>query len=452
MSAVKITSSALFDAQDQRKLAEAALRSITLSTSRVRGGDFFRVLVQDLAHALDVNYVIAGELVTDAQGRESHRTLAVWAGTDYMDNITYDLADTPCRNVADQEMCYHAANIQQEYPLDTLLVDMHAQSYIGMPMVGTDGHTLGLLVALDTRPMDEDKRLLALSLLSIFSARCAAELQHRRREAELEALVQRRTHALEEARDLLLQKEKLAALGSLVAGVAHVTNTPVGNALTTTTAVAALAQQLREALRGAQVSRSELAELAERIQEGCQMVEGNLHTTAEIISNFRMLASTDTGWSNVRIGLAQFMVGLGVALQSEFQRHHATLSTSIDPALQVELPAEWLSNILTHLLMNALLHGVGPRRGGQVHVNARAAGADGRDLELRVIDNGQGASAEVLQRMFEPFYTTRLGQGGSGLGLHLVYNLVQRMNGRIGAQSPDSGGLVVELILPGCVV
>lgn len=452
MSTATSTSATLFDAQDQRKLAEAALRSITLSTSRVRGEDFFRVLVRDLAHALDVHYVIAGELVAETPGRESHRTLAVWAGTGYMDNITYDLAHTPCRNVADQQMCYHAANIQAEYPLDTLLVEMQAQSYIGMPMVGTDGRTLGLLVALDTRPMDEDKRLLALSLLSIFSARCAAELQHRRREAELEELVQRRTRALEEARDLLVQKEKLAALGSLVAGVAHVTNTPVGNALTTSTTVAALAQQLRAALQGAQVSRQELSDLAARIEEGCHMVEGNLHTTAEIIRNFRMLASTEKGWTTARIGLSQFLSGLGVALGSELQRYNTTLTTSIDPVLQVELPPEWLSNILTHLLMNALLHGIGNRRGGLVHVTARATGDDGRDLQMSVIDNGQGAGPEVLQHMFEPFFTTRLGQGGSGLGLHLVYNLVQRMNGRISARAPESGGLAVDVFLPGCVV
>jgi len=210
----------VFDDLERRKLAEASLRSITLSTSRVSGDAFFRVLVKDLAEALDMHYVIAGELIVE-DGDEKNRTLAIWAGNDYLPNMTYSLQHKPCSDVAGKDMCFLASCVQQEYPLDTLLVDMGAESYVGMSMVGTTGATLGILVGMDTKPIDENRRLLALSLLSIFSARCAAELQHRNREVELEVQVAQRTRALEAARDMPVQLEKLAGPGSLVAGVAQ---------------------------------------------------------------------------------------------------------------------------------------------------------------------------------------------------------------------------------------
>lgn len=450
MSTPVTADSALFDVQDQRRLAEAALRSIALSTSRVRGTDFFRVLVKDLAEAMQVHYVIVGELDKTDDGAEMHRTLAVWAGDGYMENISYDLANTPCRNVADQSMCFHPCNIQAIYPLDTLLVDMQADSYIGMPMVGTDGRTLGLLVALDTRPIDENKRLLALSLLSIFSARAAAELQHRRREEELELLVQRRTRALEEARDMLVQKEKLAALGHLVAGVAHVTNTPIGNALTTCSSVSALSEQLLAALEGERISRSVLQALATQIRTGCDLVEHNLQVTAEVIRNFRLLASSDRH-APERIRVCDFVAGVCVVLQEEVSSHHATVTTSIDPDLEVLLPPDWFSQILSQLIQNALRHGLKHRVHGMLHIAAHRDGAQSDTLCITVTDNGTGAPPNVLKRMFEPFFTTHMGQGGSGLGLHLVYTLVQRLGGSIEASSPATGGMVVQVHLPGCL-
>ena len=119
----------LFNAEDGRLLAEAALRSITDSTARARGDDFLRILVRDLARALDVHYVIAGRVAPLADG-EGIRTLAVWGGADYLPNMEYSLRHTPCQDVTEQCMCFHASGIQADYPQDTLLVEMQAESYI----------------------------------------------------------------------------------------------------------------------------------------------------------------------------------------------------------------------------------------------------------------------------------------------------------------------------------
>lgn len=439
----------IFDGVDRRKLAEASLRSITLSTARVRGDEFFRVLVRDLAAALDMFYVIAGEIVAE-NGEESNRTLAVWAGNDYMANMTYSLRHTPCRNVADQSMCYHPDHIQTEYPLDLLLVDMNAESYIGMPMVSTEGKTLGILVALDVKPMDENKRLLALSLLSIFSARCAAELQNQQRESELEALVEKRTRALENARDMLVQREKLAALGSLVAGVAHAMNTPVGNALITASSVGDSARELSALVAESKISKVALLDFASRFASGAELIERNLGRASELITNFRMLADSQDNDAPAELILLDYINGIGIAHQPELRKHNAQIVTAIPKDMTVSLSPGSLSQIVSNLIMNALTHGFHGRTAGTISISAHTDGANSSDLLLAFSDDGVGATPEVCRRILEPFFTTRMGQG-SGLGMHVTYTLVQRLGGRIEVTSPARSGLQVEIVLPGVI-
>jgi two-component system NtrC family sensor kinase len=440
----------IFNEVERRQLAEAALRSITLSTSRTRGDEFFRVLVKDLASALDIHYVIAGEIV-QVKEESANKTLAIWAGDTYLENITYSLKNTPCSEVQSQDMCFHSSNIQQAYPLDTLLVDMQAESYVGTPMIGTDGTTLGILVCLDTKPIDDNKRLLALTLLSIFSARCAAELQHRQRELELEFLVERRTKALESARDLLLQKEKLYALGSLVAGVAHAINTPLGNAMMAASSISDYSQNLHDIVNNPNVSRRAVIASSENLSNGTQLITHNLHRVSEIIDNFRLLAfSIDDEVASI-INLHDFMNGVCITHQLESKNRHVQLTTSIPVNLSAKLPAAIFSKILSHLLMNALLHGFINKEHGTIHINAHAQGVDNKDLIIVVSDDGDGVSQETLPRLFEPFFTTCFGQGGSGLGLHVVYTLMQHLGGSIKISSQLGEGLQAELLIPACL-
>lgn len=440
----------VFDDLERRKLAEASLRSITLSTSRVSGDAFFRVLVKDLAEALDMHYVIAGELIVE-DGDEKNRTLAIWAGNDYLPNMTYSLQHTPCSDVAGKDMCFLASCVQQEYPLDTLLVDMGAESYVGMSMVGTTGATLGILVGMDTKPIDENRRLLALSLLSIFSARCAAELQHRNREVELEVQVAQRTRALEAARDMLVQREKLAALGSLVAGVAHTINTPIGNALTTSTTVRGLADTLGRLVQGDNLSRRALMDLTEQIVSGAEMVEQNLRRADDLVTNFRMLADFGASDDAADVNLLNYVTGIGIAHQTEMHKHGGQIITAIPRELVVRIAPGVLAQILSNLIMNALIHGFAGRSRGTISISAHAEGPDERDLYLQIADDGVGATDEVCKRMLEPFFTTRLGQGSSGLGLHLVYTMVQRLNGSISVDNHSGNGMVFVITLPGVV-
>ncbi|WP_028454478.1 sensor histidine kinase [Chitinilyticum litopenaei] len=434
-----------FSLAEQQILAEASLRTITLATSRSSGDAFYRVLVRELAQAMEVAYVIAGALVRDENGEEAIQTLAVWAGDDYAPNIRYPLAHTPCRNVADQSMCFHSCRIQQDYPLDTLLVAMQAESYIGMPMIGTEGRTLGVLVALDTRPMDEGKRVFALSLLSIFSARAAAELEHQRREAELESIIAERTASLKAAHRRLLEREKLVALGGLVAGVAHAVNTPLGVALTAVSSLQHEARHLGECLAGDRVSRSELRQIAATLSEAAEMTVANLLRAGEVINHFRNLAVAQEQEEVREFPLAAQVAVVTQAYCSLLDADNIRVEVTIDPELRVRLPPGHLTQILANLLANAQLHAFAAQDDKRVSITAsRQAGG----VLLVFADNGCGIDATVREQLFEPFFTTRRAQGSTGLGLNLVFNLVQKLQGDIEVISAPGAGLRYEIFLP----
>ncbi|WP_374579885.1 sensor histidine kinase [Pseudoduganella sp.] len=435
----------LFDANDARILAEAALRSITDSTARARGDEFFRVLVRDLAAALDVTYVIAGRVIRMPDGHEGIRTLSVWGGDGFLPNMDYSLEHTPCQDVTCQTMCFHGSGIQRDYPLDTLLVDMRAESYVGMPMVDTEGKTLGILSAIDTKPIDENKRLLALSLLSIFTARAAAELQHQDREHMLEEKVERRTEALRAAQASLVEQEKLAALGSLVAGVAHEVNTPVGVALTAASAMSSYTGQLVQALEAPKVSRSDLVNLAARLNDAAALIEQNLHRAAGLIGNFKQLA-VDQGTEHVStLALADYVQGVVSAHSPELRKAGIKVTVEIDPLLRPRLPPGKFSQVLSNLLMNAARHAYPDGRGGPVLVSAAAA--DGW-LDMHFTDQGVGLAPGVRDKIYEPFFTTKRGQGGSGLGMHIVYTIMQQMGGSVDVHSKPGEGCRFHLHLP----
>jgi len=165
-----------------RKRAEEALRSIVEGTASSTGADFFRSLVRHLAAALKVRYAFVGELQGDAADRV--RTLAVWEGDHFGDNVEYPLAGTPCENVAGQTIRHYSGRVQELFPRDPLLATMGVETYVGVPLSDAAGRPIGLLSVMHDRPMSEVPE--ARSILTIFAARAGAELERKRASEALE--------------------------------------------------------------------------------------------------------------------------------------------------------------------------------------------------------------------------------------------------------------------------
>jgi signal transduction histidine kinase len=264
-----------------------------------------------------------------------------------------------------------------------------------------------------------------------------------RRNAELSALYAK----LSETQEQLIESEKLAALGFMVAGIAHELNTPIGNALLATTT---LVQQARDffdtAVSG--LTRSMLARYIEDASDVGDIVLRNLQRAAELITNFKQVAAIDgSGAPRAAFLLNNVIAEALLLLAPQVRQTSCVIDQDIAGEIRMNSYPGALQQVLLNLLDNALLHGLAGRTSGRIVITARLESE--ACLFLSVSDNGHGITADHLRHVFEPFYTTRLGVGGSGLGLNITHSIVTGiLGGRITARSEPGSGSSFELLLP----
>ena len=259
---------------------------------------------------------------------------------------------------------------------------------------------------------------------------------------ELSASVER----LQMAQEELVRAEKLASLGTLVAGLAHELNTPVGNGLLASSTLRDSAQTFREQLaRGAR--RSELDAFLEAVDSGADIAQRNLQRAAELVSSFKQVAADQVSSQQRRFALDEMVAEVCLTLRPLLRKHGVALEIDVPGGIEMESFPGPLGQVLTNLIVNAVLHAFGGRPGGLITISARLA--DARGLQIEVTDDGAGISADLLPRIFDPFVTTRLGSGGTGLGLHIVHNIVsQVLRGRVSVRSAPGEGSTFTLTLP----
>ncbi|MDZ7937905.1 MAG: ATP-binding protein [Rhodoferax sp.] len=277
---------------------------------------------------------------------------------------------------------------------------------------------------LEKRVMDRTRHLQAAN----------AELEH--------ALNQLETTQAE-----LVQAGKMAALGSMVAGVAHELNTPMGNARLTATTLLSRAQQLRQVVQGGQVSRSDLNLRAMAFEEGAELIDRSLDRASEIVQAFKQVA-VDQASNRRRSFLLQDLLHENQLLLSpRLNKANITVTTTPTDKLEMNSYPGDLGQVITNLMENAMVHGYAGLSSGVIDVGIATPRADWVSVTVR--DYGRGIPKASLGKVFDPFFTTRLGQGGSGLGLSIVYGMVTRtLGGRISVQSEFGQGSCFTVDLP----
>lgn len=277
----------------------------------------------------------------------------------------------------------------------------------------------------------------------------------------LERKVADRTRALEQskqeleqslaqlrlAQHQLVQSEKLAALGALVAGIAHELNTPIGNCLM----VASALEDERNAFQlrlDSGLSRKALNTYLAMMREGNDSLIRNLGRAADLVTSFKQVAVDQTSSQRRRFDLAEVVREIEITLGPTLRRSLARFHSEVPPGLEMDSFPGPLGQVLTNLANNAVTHGFeGRSEGGNITISAQRL-ADAR-IRLCIADDGRGIPAADLPRIFDPFFTTRLGKGGSGLGLHIVYNIVTGiLGGSIEVETPQEGGCRFCLNLP----
>jgi PAS domain S-box-containing protein len=270
-----------------------------------------------------------------------------------------------------------------------------------------------------------------------------SELEMRKAKDAAEAALRN----LRETQNSLIEAEKLAALGRLVAGVAHEVNNPVGISLTVASTLERKTALFTAEVARGDLRRSSLNDFLEASRDASSQLVANLNRAAELITSFKQVAA-DRNYSDQRVfDLGDLTEQVVMSLRPGLRKHNLTLNVDCQPNLMMNSYPGPYGQVLTNLFLNSVAHAFPDGKPGEVDIQVRESGKD--NVEIIFSDNGCGMSLDVRRRAFDPFFTTRRDQGGTGLGLHIVYSIVtNRLGGRLDLDSEPGGGTRIQIILP----
>ena len=246
----------------------------------------------------------------------------------------------------------------------------------------------------------------------------------------------------------LIRAEKLASLGQLVAGVAHEINTPLGIALTTATLVRDETRAFRAVATSGQLSRSRLTHFTDRVAEGAGLLCANLTRAADLVHGFKQVAVDRLSDERRSFVLDVWLDELLASLQPMLRKGGHAISHACPPGLSVDTNPGALAQVATNLITNAVTHGF--EAGGHGRIAVRVEPEANGLIRMEIADDGRGIPPENLARIFDPFFTTARARGSSGLGMHIVHNLVTvKLGGRIAIESEPGRGTVARVTFPG---
>jgi len=307
-----------------------------------------------------------------------------------------------------------------------------------------DGREVPIEIGLN--PIETAEGAFVLASIIDITERKRGELELRELNQSLESQVEETRRALDQlkvAQNQLVQAEKLASLGGLVAGVAHEINTPVGVGVT---AASHLQQEVRGLIRSVQensLSKTRFEQSLRTFEQAGDIILLNLRRAAELINSFKRVAVDQSSDEKRQVNLKTYIEEVLLSLKPKLKttKHRIELDCAED--LEVLTTPGALSQILTNLVVNSVTHAFAPEQQGLMTIAVRR---DDDQLLLSFSDNGRGIPPEHLSRVFDPFFTTRRGQGGTGLGLHIVFNLVhQTLGGTIQVTSQPGGGTTFSI-------
>ena len=327
-------------------------------------------------------------------------------------------------------------------------------SWLGAPMIVAE-HVYGVIVVQSYDPTIVHSKG-DLDLLAYVATHVAGALSRREADISLRAAteqIRRRneelTRTLDQLRntqDELVRQEKMASLGGLVAGVAHEINTPLGICVTATSHIEEELHTWHRLQDEGHFDAPHVGEMLAELDVTMRVLDANIRRSAELVRSFKQIAVDQSSGARRQFDLHAYLDEVLLSLKPKLKRAPVKVQVDCPPGLAMDTYPGALSQVITNLVMNALLHAFEGRDGGNVKIIARA---DGQDVLLDVIDDGIGMSPGDLKHYFDPFFTTKRGSGGTGLGANIIFNQVTNvLGGSIRASSTPGAGLQVSMRLP----
>jgi len=404
--------------EEERVRHEQAIKNIAIGVSTESGDEFFQHLVTHMATIFKADYAFIGVLNKDSN--QQIKTLAVCDHGEIVDNIEYSLQGSPCSDVLNHSACSYTSKVQQQFPDDKLLADMAVESYIGKSLFNSKGEPIGVLVVLDSEPLQRTEEV--GELLDIFAARTSGEIER----MEVEASLRR--------------SQKMDAIGQLSGGIAHDFNNQLG-------IIIGYLDFLKDYV-GDDEKPAKWVEISTSAALRCTDLTRQLLSFSRTHTNEKLVVDI-----NVKLKEMQTMFARSVtpAIDVQYSLSENLWLTKIDPGD--------FQDAILNLVINARDAMPG---GGQllIETSNKTLDADsvlqgvgeksGDYVQLIISDNGCGMDKATQERVFEPFYTTKPKGKGTGLGMSMVYGFVKRFGGFIKIYSEVDVGTTMRLYLPRC--
>ncbi len=420
------------------------LADIIISLKSTYGGDFFIGLTLQLHELIGSDYTFIAKLDTQ---KGISRTISLVVGGEVVENFEYDLAGTPCADVNNGEVCIYPEKISSLYPNDQLLINMQVEGYIGTPLHDSRGEVFGLVVALYKRPITNSDYV--INLFELFTGRISAELEREDKEQQLlelnknlEQKVEQRTQELSRVINKLVEQEKMASLGKLVAGVAHEINTPLGMAVLSCSNIKEAVEHLDTKITEGTLSKSDLEKSLSLIKSAEEPLAFNLERAAKLVDSFKHMAVGVNLEEIESINVNQWLIKLIASLQPMLTKKHILIDLPDESSeIYFKTDASNLTQVITNLVSNCYTHAFDSNSSIDNRQIFLTTALINGNLNIRISDNGKGMNSETMKQIFEPFYTTKRGQGGTGLGLSIVKNIVNNnLNGKLTVSSDVGKG------------
>ena len=236
----------------------------------------------------------------------------------------------------------------------------------------------------------------------------------------------------------VIQSEKMASLGQMVAGVAHEVNTPIGLGVTASTMMTDRIEDMKAELEAQTLSAKKLSKFLDESKENTQIIYRNLSRAADLISSFKQVAVDQTADTIRSVKFKELLSEIIMSLHPTLKKSNHEVLINCDADLAADTKPGPLNQIIINLIMNSIIHGFESMEAGVIEISVSIKR---NRCKIEVSDNGKGIEEKIKQKIFDPFVTTKRGEGGSGLGMHLVYNLVtQALNGSIEVESELGNG------------
>ncbi|MEG4859759.1 ATP-binding sensor histidine kinase [Microcoleus sp. K1-B6] len=342
------------------------------------------------------------------------------------------------------------ASREGQFTRTPYIMAVQPKSILCTPLIN-QGQLTGILYLennLTTGAFTQDR----LEILKLLSSQISISIENAQLYANLhqfnqnlENLVQQRTSELSQtledlksAQNKLVESEKMAALGGLVAGVAHEINTPIGIGITAASLLAEKATKFFEVYSNGQIKRSELEKFLDTAVQSSNMILSNLTRAADLIHSFKEVAVDQSSELKRTFNVKNYLEEILTSLSAKLKRTKHKIEIKCDENIVVDSYPGVVCQIVTNLVLNSLIHAYDVEDEGVLAFDFKL---EGDRLIFEYADNGKGIDPENLSKIFEPFFTTKRGQGGTGLGLHIIYNLVtQKLKGTISCTSQVNKG------------